>query len=277
MKFGFIGAGRAGTAVAGYFKQQGLEVAGFYNRSLSAAVDSAILTDTKAFLSLEELFAQSDVLVIAVSDDAIRKFAVTLAKWDLRDKILCHLSGSYPAACLEAGTGGTATYLALHPLANFTSKYPPDTLTFALEGNGPRVSQLQTVFKQHNIGIFPMSLDQIAVFYIGMSFLSSFVTTMAGIGRDLLRSVGIYDCSPFQAMLTDNFRNALTAPNIRDVMTGPVVTEDINALKRQTHALNAVPEDVARLFLHLTVKSMSYSRLDNYAKLRMRKILQSDI
>lgn len=273
MKIGIIGAGRAGTAVGGFLKQKGLEITGFYSRNLNSAVESAVLVDTKAFLDLHDLFTQSDVLIIAVSDDVIRKTAIALAKWDLGDKILCHLSGFLPAACLHTDSNDNVTNLALHPLASFSSKQPPENVTFSLEGTGPRADQLQTEFKQHDISVCPMSLEQLSVYHLAISFMNSFATTMAGIGRELLRSVGILDCTPFADMLVETYRRAITAPNIRDVLTGPVATEDIGLLKRQLSALKCVSPDIAHLYVELSIKSMSYSRLDNYAKVRIHNTL----
>ena len=273
MKIGIVGAGRAGTAIGGFLKQKGMDVTGFYSRTIQSAVDSAVKTDTKAFPKLRDLYLQNDVFVIAAADDAIRKVAMALSQWDLQDKILCHLSASYPATCLNVGKCDEATYLALHPLANFSSKQPPEKLMFALEGDGPRAEQLVETFKQHGVDVKPMTLEKIFIFYLAISFLNPGAVTMVGIGRELLRSIGIYDCSPFVDVLTENYRNAITAPNIRDALTGPIATEDTAAIKRLLNATQSVPPDVARLFKEISAKSMSFSRLDNYAKSRVSDLL----
>lgn len=276
MKIGLIGAGCAGTAVAGYFKNHGLDVAGFYSRRLEAAVDSAVITDTKAFLDMDELISQCDMLILSVSDDAIRKFAITLGKRQLGHKILCHFSASHPADILDTGAHPAATYLALHPLCSFTDKHPPETLAFTLEGFGPRLAEFQTLCKQKQVEVFSMTSEQNAVFHVALSFLMTFPVTMMGIGRDLLRLAGIKEAAPLQQLLTHAICRAIQSANLCDALPGPIANEDFGALKRQMDVLPLLPPEIANLYLTLSEKTIAYSRLDNYAKQRLRTILQSD-
>ncbi len=274
MKIGFIGAGKAGTAVAGFLKNNGLEVTGFHSRKLESAVDSAVKTDTKAYPTLEELIEANDAIVISTSDDAIRKYAIALGKRDIKGKILCHMSESYPGAFLNISGSEEITCLSIHPPYIFNDKQAPEKLAFVIEGSGPRAAEFQEELRRHSIDVFPLTSDEKYRYHLALSVMMTFPVTLIAIGRDMLRSVGIQNFAPFEPLLTDNICRAICASNIRDVLTGPIATEDIGALKRHKKALAQLP-DFEQLYKLLAEKTLPYTRLDNYGKARIREVLRS--
>ncbi len=275
MKIGFIGAGKAGTAVAGFLKNNGLEVTGFHSRRLESAVDSAVKTDTKAFPTLEELIEKNDAIVISTSDDAIRKYAIALGKRDIKGKILCHMSESYPGGFLNISGDEELTCLSMHPPYVFHSKEAPEHLAFVIEGSGPRAAEFQEELQRHSIDAFSVTNEQKYRYHLALSFMATFTVTLIGMGRDMLRSVGIQNFTPFEPLLTNSICPAICAANISDTLGGPIATEDIGALKRHKKALAQLPPDFAQLYKLLAENTLPYTRLDNYGKARIREVLRS--
>ena len=61
MKIGFYGAGRVGCTLGRYFKDHGLSVTGYYNRTKERAEEAALWTGTLCYDSVSSLLDASDV------------------------------------------------------------------------------------------------------------------------------------------------------------------------------------------------------------------------
>ena len=55
MRIGFIGAGRVGCTFGKYFREHGIEVSGYYNRTAEKAKEAAEFTDTLYYEDLMTL------------------------------------------------------------------------------------------------------------------------------------------------------------------------------------------------------------------------------
>ena len=56
MKIGFIGAGKVGFTLGKYFRMHGVEVTGYYSRSIQSAKEAADFTRAQAFTNAEIQF-----------------------------------------------------------------------------------------------------------------------------------------------------------------------------------------------------------------------------
>ena len=73
MRIGFIGAGRVGCTFGKYFREHGIEVSGYYNRTAEKAKEAAEFTDTLYYEDVNDLISESDAIFITVSDNSISK------------------------------------------------------------------------------------------------------------------------------------------------------------------------------------------------------------
>ena len=141
MKIGVIGAGRVGTSVAKYISENTEHlITGFYSRTLKSAEESADFCNTKAFSELSELLMSSDTLFITVSDSEIKNVWDCIDKTLVRNKIICHFSGSLSSDVFTEAYEYGAYTGSIHPVYAFSSKFSSYKLLknafFTLEGCG---------------------------------------------------------------------------------------------------------------------------------------------
>ena len=101
IKFGFIGAGKVGFSLGKYLKENNINVIGYYSRKLHSSQEAAFFTDTKHFENLNELVNNSDVIFITTPDSQIEQVYNELIQLNIKDKVICHCSGSISSTILS--------------------------------------------------------------------------------------------------------------------------------------------------------------------------------
>ena len=136
MKIGFYGAGRVGCTLGRYFKDHGLSVTGYYNRTKERAEEAALWTGTLCYDSVSSLLDASDVVFLTVSDQAIASVVEELrSAGSLEGKLLCHCSGALSS---EVFIGTGAFGYSIHPLYAISDRNTYETLDrafFTVEGS----------------------------------------------------------------------------------------------------------------------------------------------
>ena len=148
MKTGFIGAGKVGCSLGKVLATHGGKVTGYFDRDTKAAEEAAQFTESKAFGSAEELVSAGDALFITVPDGLISRVFEEISTFDIRDKFICHCSGSISSHDAFAGIGGTGAYgYSVHPLFAVSSRFETwRELTgafFTLEGDPAHIDDMK--------------------------------------------------------------------------------------------------------------------------------------
>ena len=120
---GIIGAGKVGTTLGAYLCQNQIAVSGYYSRTFESAVSAADFTDTVAYYSIGELVDASDTLFIATPDAEIGNTWDCIAKYGLKDKIVCHFSGSLSSYVFSGIETAGAAGCSIHPMFAFSDKF----------------------------------------------------------------------------------------------------------------------------------------------------------
>ena len=124
MNIGFIGAGKAGFTLGKYFSAHGIEVTGYYSRSIRSAREAAAFTSSNVYEDAAGVLSESDVLFLTVPDGSIRPTYEALARGDIRGKIFCHASGALTAAAAFPGIEQKgASGFSVHPLLAINDRY----------------------------------------------------------------------------------------------------------------------------------------------------------
>ena len=184
MRIGFIGAGKVGCTLGKFMSIHGAAVTGYYDRDTEAAAEAARFvsgkTDeasffahvesaaaqapaeqaapvpaeqatqapaeqsTQVYTSAQELIADSDLVFLTVPDGLIARVCGEISAFDIKDKFICHCSGSISSreALASAAVAGAYTY-SIHPLFavrdRFTTYSELADAFFTLEGEPARI------------------------------------------------------------------------------------------------------------------------------------------
>lgn len=123
MKVGFIGAGKVGFSLGRYFADNGIELTGYYSRTADSARKAAEFTGSEFYSQPDGLISASDAVFLTVPDGAIKETYLSLTKYKLTGKQLCHCSGAMSAteAFPDISAYG-ALASSIHPLFPVSSR-----------------------------------------------------------------------------------------------------------------------------------------------------------
>ena len=115
LRAALIGAGSVGTAVALLLARRGHEITGVASRTEISARAAAARLDARVFDHAREL-PDSDLVLIATSDNAIEEVAGVVAERVSAGTTVCHFAGSLGLDPLRAVLAVGARACALHPV-----------------------------------------------------------------------------------------------------------------------------------------------------------------
>src|ERR1700712_125067 len=90
MRITLIGSGNVATHLGAAFKNAGHRIVQVYSRNAHNAALLSYHIGAEAIDSFDNINLETDIFILAVSDDAIATIAEELAKWN---KLIIHTSG----------------------------------------------------------------------------------------------------------------------------------------------------------------------------------------
>lgn len=244
MKIGFIGAGRAGCTLGKYLSDAQVDVAGYYSRTKKSADDAATFTESEAFWDLETLVNKSDTLFVTTPDGTIEEVWKCIRQFDLKDKIICHFSGSLSSGIFSGIEDTGASCCSIHPIYAFSDKFTSyiqfSTACFTIEGQETAVKQMKELFsgKLHH-KVFTVKSSDKAKYHAAAAFASNYVVGIMHTAICLLEECGFDkdDAMSLIAPLALNNINSVIKNGTVNALTGPVERNDISTVKKHLDAL----------------------------------------
>ena len=242
LRIGFIGAGRAGTALAMGLAAASYEVVAVASRSPdSAQALAAQLPGAVAQESPQAVVDGCDLVFITTPDDAIGAVAKALV-W--RQGIgVVHTSGGESRDVLEPAAAAGAETGSLHPLQTFAGRDAnvPDFrgVTFAVEAEGRLHGWLLAIVSALGGETIQLSAADKALYHAGAVLVSNYVVTLTKLATDLWLRFGCERPQALRALLP---LLGGTVANLKDLgvpaaLTGPVARGDVATVRRHLDAL----------------------------------------
>lgn len=280
MKVGFIGAGKAGCSLGKYFslkaKQAELEVTGYYSSIEEEARWAAEFTASSFFSTIEAVIAASDTIVISTPDGAIKTVWELLKNEKIKDKIICHLSGSLSSDVFSEVERYEVYPISIHPMFAFSNKESVyeqlQQVSFTLEGNEQAVLAWKTIFSACGNDAMVISKEIKTKYHAAASFLSNQVIAVLETGYELL-----CDCG-FSEQEARKFSSVLVRNNVEQVildggvqsLTGPLERGDCQTVQKHLAVLEENQKELykscGRKLLYLAKQKnpkRDYSELEN--------------
>lgn len=242
MKIGFIGAGRAGCSLGKYLSDHGhlwenTVVTGFYSLQKQDAKWAADFTASSCFADLKSVVDASDTIVISTPDGAIKTVWDTLQQYELRGKIVCHLSGSL-SSDVFSNSGNLGVYpISIHPLFAFSDRESTHQqlheVSFTLEGHDYALLAWEQLFSALGNPTVRIQKEQKAKYHCAASLLSNNILAILQTGYDLLSECGFTEeeARLFSASLVrGNIEHAIL-DGCCAALTGPIERGDIGTVR----------------------------------------------
>lgn len=244
MNMSFIGAGKVGTALGIYLKNNGFKIDGYYSKSFESAQKAAELTNSRAYKSIDEV-ASSNMIWITTNDDAIEEVGSQLAKLDGigNEHIVAHMSGVHSSTALkELKIKGCSVY-SIHPLQAFadilTAVEALTNTVFTIEGSKERLAEVIDILNQTKNQYFIIDESGKTLYHAGACVLSNYLVTLIDSALHLFEEAGMNRQEIFSASMPlvlstlDNIQKKDT----KAALTGPIQRNDLNTLNKHLIAI----------------------------------------
>ena len=258
MKFGIIGAGIVGTALAVRLVEVGHECIGVHTRSrLSYERFRSYLSIDH--LPLETLVPEVEVMFITTQDGMIRKVAENLSANVLvkPGQVWVHCSGSLPSGILRVKGSLPIQCLSLHPLQAFASVEKALTILsgthFGIEGDNEELGE--GIVK--DLGGIPHHIlaEKKTLYHAGAVVASNYLVVLAALAVELFAEAGIQGEEALASLLPlmrGTLYN-LEQVGLPQALTGPVARGDVQVV--QGH-LDHLPPKLVELYQNLGLKAL---------------------
>ena len=271
MKAGFIGAGKVGFSLGKYLVSNGVAVTGYYSKSLKSAEEAADFTKTKTYNSIASILKDSDTIFVTVPDGIIKEIWDYMRNLDVKNKNICHCSGSMSSAVFfDAEKLGAGAY-SIHPLYAVNDRYNSwkklSDAYFAIEGSGGGLKEIKGVFEKAGNKVIIMENDKKCLYHCGAVVVSNLVIGLLSIGVDMLRECGFSKKDAEQALMPLFAGNAdsIQATDMVTALTGPVERNDVLTVKDHINTLKNKDELMVYLLLSekiTEIAKMKHSQRD---------------
>jgi predicted short-subunit dehydrogenase-like oxidoreductase (DUF2520 family) len=237
LSVGTVGAGRVGSVLAAKLRAAGHPIVGVSGRSPASQLRIRTLLPDVDVMAPAEVAARSDVLLLAVPDDALIRVAEELAAVVRPGQIVLHTSGRHGTDALAALARAGARTIALHPAMTFTGTDVDldRTCVFGLTADpADRVLAEELVA---DLGGTPMWIDEAdrTLYHAALAHGANHLVTIVAQSMDLLRQAGATDpAAVLRPLLGAALSNALDFGDA--ALTGPVVRGDVTTIRAHVDA-----------------------------------------
>lgn len=267
MKFGIIGAGLVGTALAVQLTKVGHHCVGVHTRSRHSYERFRRYID-RDHLLLEELVPAVDTLFVTTQDGMIRSVAENLLAKDLiiPGQVWIHCSGSLPSNVLRVKEDLPVRCLSVHPLQAFAGVDNALALLsgthFGIEGEEEKLGE--DIVK--DLGGIPHKIlaDQKTLYHAGAVVASNYLAVLASLAVELFEEAGMNGREALVSLLPlmKGTLSNLEQVGLPQALTGPIARGDVQVV--QGH-LRQLPPKLVDIYKELGVKALELGE----SKMRM--------
>lgn len=228
-----IGTGNVGYHLAKAFHLSGIKIQEIYGRDISEAEQIASMVGANAIDNLADLKAV-DILIIAVSDDAIKTVASSLPEHIKDHTIVAHTSGTKPLKTLK-GCNNKAIF---YPLQTFSKEVELsyENIPFCLNGKRRIIDALSEISSQISNKTLILSDEKRREVHLSAVILNNFTNHLIYLAKDRLKLYEI-DESILDPLLNETVRKqSILTPY--DAQTGPARRDDQKTIKKHLNLLD---------------------------------------
>ena len=233
IKFGFIGAGKVGFSLGKYLKENNIDISGYYSKNQHSSREAAIFTNTKQYNNLENLIKDSDTIFITTPDSEISVVWSEIKKLSIKDKLICHCSGSISSEIFSNINNHGAYGYSIHPMFAISDKYNSyknlSQAFITIEGHKKHIEFFKQLFSQLGNDVAIISKENKALYHAASVTVSNLVLGLINNGINYLEECGFSQEMAMKALyplIEFNLKNIREKGTINS-LTGPVERGDL--------------------------------------------------
>lgn len=284
MKIGFIGAGKVGTALGIFFKNNGLSLSGYFSRSESSSQNAADMTESLTFPNIPTLLKASSLVFITTGDDQISSVISQIAQSACltANHTLIHTSGALSTDLFDSIKVTGCGLCSLHPIMSFSNITNAvqnlSSTVFTLEGNEKGLTDAKKIIQNTANPYFIINKEHKVLYHAAACILSNYLVTLMDSGFELLKATGIAEdqiTKAFMPLITATLGNIENSGTV-NALTGPLVRGDENTISKHVDAIKTQTPDFLALYQAMglvTINMIKDKRIDTEKYDQLKNIL----
>ena len=275
MKIGFIGAGKVGFSMGKYLKDKGINVTGYYSRNENSSLEASLFTNTNQYKELKNLVEESDTIVISTPDDKILEVWNKIKNLSIKNKFICHLSGSLSSNIFSNISHYGAYGYSIHPIFPISDKYNSykslKNAFITIEGDRKYINEVKLFIESLGNKTKVLEKSDKTLYHLASVISSNLIIGLINISLNYLKEYGFTEKESINALyplIKENIEG-INNKGVINSLTGPVERGDFNTINR--HLLNIKEED-KDIYISLSNKILSLALEKNkdrdYGKIR---------
>lgn len=249
MKIAIIGAGNVASHLAPAFFEKGHQIECIFNRTFSKAVKLAEKCQSKAIDDLSKITADSEIYLIAVSDDAIVPVVKELDNILDARSLVMHTAGNVPSNVFSPYFKNFGVF---YPLQSFVTGRHISLENVPLCYCASNAESALIINKAAS-GIFEnimlMSDEKRQKLHIPAVIVNNYINYLCATAKGYCEKEGLpYDL--LFPLMEETMDRIWTSEDLMSMQTGPAIRGDHKTINRHLKELKPYP-DLQRLYRYL--------------------------
>ena len=286
LRVGVVGTGKAGAPLGAALARAGHPVVAASGVSDLSRLRAESLLPGVALVSVQEVVAASDLVLLAVPDDALADLVAGLAatKSFKPGQFVVHIAGRYGVNVLAPATAAGALPMALHPVMTFTgTSLDLHRLSGAPFGvTSPEELKPAAQALVVEMGGEPVWIPEQArpLYHASLAHGSNHLTALIADVLSLLSSAGVEEPAKLvEPLLYASLANVLERGDA--ALTGPVSRGDAGSVAAHLQALEGAPRETRDAYIVLArlaaVRALDAGLLKASDAQRLLAVLAGDV
>ncbi|MBJ9956369.1 Rossmann-like and DUF2520 domain-containing protein [Acinetobacter courvalinii] len=233
MKITLIGAGRVATHLAKVLQLQH-QIVQIFSRDLQRAQTLANLVSAQAIDNVRQLDPQIDLVIIAVSDQAISSVIESIAPY-LPDNLIVHTSGSTSVSVLQNSHHRAGVFYPLQTFSFDREVNWLETPVFVEAIEPQDLTSLTELANSLSHRVYQYSSTQRQTLHLAAVFACNFSNYCYDMAKQIVDAEQV-DFSLLHPLILET-ANKATANDPKDMQTGPAMRGDRNILNMHQQLL----------------------------------------
>jgi predicted short-subunit dehydrogenase-like oxidoreductase (DUF2520 family) len=265
-----IGAGTVGSTIAGALSAKGYRIVSVISRTGHDAIALAkIVKGKKASTQVSDIDSATQIIIIAVTDDAIAEVAKELSKLKhLRFKKIfaAHLSGVHSSDALEPLQRKGALVASLHPIQTFPKVIKPSQgitklrgIYYGIEGEPNAIVYAERIVKdlEGKSVVIPQELKPL--YHVACVFASNYMMIYLNTISELTKLLKLNASwtEVFGPLMTTTMENIIKH-SAGASLTGPIIRNDTSTIEQHLTSLSRFAPQFLPLY---TVSGIELARV----------------
>lgn len=252
MKIGFIGAGKVGFSLGKYLKENNIAISGYISKSQDSTLEAAKFTNSHSYSLLSEFLEETDLIFITTPDIEIKNVYDNLIKSGIKDKIICHCSGSLTSSIFYDIEKYNCYGYSLHPIYPICSKHTGykdlKNSYFSLEGSKKYLEKIKNLINACGNNVILLDTQSKSLYHAATVISSNLILSLIDISINLLRNCGFNEMDAKEAIMPLIEANILNIKcnSIKDALTGPVERNDVKTIENHLNSLDNETKSIYR-------------------------------